>query len=280
MPTETPFNEYKELVQLPLEKSDPTSYGRVKDIFRDFARNAHSDPFRLLIGSLSGEIYKGKEAREHWRKILQHKRDMEIKLGRRVGIAPASLDYFEVIGTEPNRGLPPSGEPQQRKEGGNEDESATRIFSPTYHLEALKKETLRAKRYKHALSAILLDVDDFHKINELFSFKTGDEILSIIVKIIQKTIRAVDIIARYSGDRFLIVLPNTNKREAMELAERLRLNVADRTKRIHGFDSGVTATLSVGQMSGTGGSIDFIKHLETILQDGKRKKRNMVYDLH
>ncbi|HEX7511168.1 MAG TPA: GGDEF domain-containing protein, partial [Chitinivibrionales bacterium] len=230
---------------------------------------------------LTDKTFRGREAREHWRKIIQHKRDMETKLGRRVGISPAAIDYFEIIGSQSKQNIPSLGEALPHKNGGNEDESESKVFSPTYHLEVLKKEMLRAKRYKHALSAILLDVDNFHTINERYSFKTGDDILSIIVKIIQKTTRVVDIIARYSGDRFLVVLPDTNIREAQELAQRLQLNVAERTKRIEGLDfSGVTATLSVGQMPGSGGSVEFIKHLETILQEGKKKKRNMVYALH
>jgi len=280
MPNETSFDGFKEFIQIPLEKTDPNSFDRIKTIFRDPA-TAQADPFRLLIHRLTDKTFRGREAREHWRKIIQHKHDMETKLGRRIGISPAAIDYFEVIGSQSRQNILSLGESLPHKDGGNEDESESKVFSPTYHLEVLKKEMLRAKRYKHALTVILLDVDNFHTINERYSFKTGDDILSIIVKIIQKTTRVVDIIARYSGDRFLIVLPNTNIREAQELAQRLRLNVAERTKRIEGLDfSGVTATLSVGQMPGSGGSVEFIKHLETILQEGKKKKRNMVYALH
>jgi diguanylate cyclase (GGDEF)-like protein len=282
MSNELPFDGYKELIQNSLEKDDPQSYDRIKSILLDFS-GAPSDPFRLLIQRLTNKIYRGRDAREHWRKILLHKRDMEEKLGRRVGIYPSAIDYFELIDNQ-NRRRPPGQSaltgPGETKNPINEEESIARIYAPAYHLEILKKEMLRAKRYKHALSAIMLDVDNFHEINERFSFKTGDEVLSIIVKIIQKTIRAVDIVSRYSGDRFLVVLPNTNKREALELAERLRQNIAERTKRLRGSDSsGVTATLSVGQMPAGAGSIELIKHLEAILEEGKKKKRDSVYDL-
>jgi diguanylate cyclase (GGDEF)-like protein len=144
-------------------------------------------------------------------------------------------------------------------------------------MEKLKEEMMRAKRYKHALSAILLDIDLFHKINENFSFKVGDEILTVIVKIIKKTVRAVDILTRSSGDRFLLILPNTNKREAAELAERLRQNIQDRTKRIKALPSGVTVSLSVGQSSKEGKSPEFMKSLEYTLEEGKKKGRNAVY---
>ena len=274
MESELPFEGFKELVQNPLEKSDPISYERIKRMFLD-STPANTGPFGSLIQRLSTKVFRGREAKEHWRRVIGHKRDMETKLGRRVGVQVACIDYFDALGAASDKRATEAA----AEKAVNMEESVAKVFSPNYHLENLKNEIMRAKRYKHALSAIMLDMDEFNKINERYSFKTGDEILAIIVKIIQKTIRAVDILTRYSGDRFLIVLPNTNKREALELAERLRVNISDTTKRIHGLDSGVTVTLSVGQTTATSTSIEFMKQLENILEDGKKKERNKVYAL-
>jgi diguanylate cyclase (GGDEF)-like protein len=277
MESELPFEGFKELVQNPLEKSDPISYERIKRMFLD-STSAHTDPFGTLIQRLSTKVFWGREAKEHWRRVIGHKRDMETKLGRRVGAQVACIDYFDALGVPSDKRVAGATAIIAAAPGEvNMEESVAKVFSPNYHLENLKNEIMRAKRYKHALSAIMLDMDDFNKINERFSFKTGDEILAIIVKIIQKTIRAVDILTRYSGDRFLIILPNTNKREALELAERLRVNISDRTKRIHGLDSGVTVTLSVGQTTAASSSMEFMKQLENILEEGKKKQRNKVY---
>jgi len=144
-------------------------------------------------------------------------------------------------------------------------------------IEKLKEEMLRSSRYKHALSAILLDVDEFHKINEAHSYQTGDRVLSVIVKIIQKTIRSVDILTRCSGDSFLIILPNTNRREALELAERLRENVEKRTARIEDLPAGITITLSAGQVYTNVSSSDFMRRLENTLVEGKKRERNKIY---
>jgi len=279
MENELPFDGFKELIQYPLEKSDPRSYEQIKSFFLDMTQ-AQSDPFRHLLQRLSNKVYRGREAKEHWRHILSHKRESEAKLGRPMGIHAAAIDYFDALGDgQPFAPLPSPKQADTLQGDINLEESVARAYSPNYHLENLKKEILRVKRYKHSLSAIMLDIDEFKKINELFSFKTGDEILTLIVKIIQKTIRSVDILTRYSGDRFLIILPNTNKRESLELAERLRQNVCERTKRIHGLDSGVTVTLSVGQTTGASNSIEFMKHLENVLIEGKKKQRNKVYAL-
>lgn len=75
----------------------------------------------------------------------------------------------------------------------------------------------------------------------------------------------------------MLILPNTNKREAMELAERLRASINEKTKRIEALPTGVTATLSVGQCSKDESSNDFLKKLESTLIEGKKSKRDFVY---
>jgi|WetSurMetagenome_2_1015567.scaffolds.fasta_scaffold00025_32 diguanylate cyclase (GGDEF)-like protein len=276
--SELPFEGFKRFVQDPLEAADPISFGRVKNILLE-SPTAQSDPFRFLVQRLSGKTFRGREAREHWQKILSHKEDMRAKLGRPVTIGVAAADYFEVIGSAGSPQIDGASFPGDGPSDGgvNREEWINRAYAPEYHLEKLKEEMLRAKRYKHALAALLVDVDNFHKINEDFSFKTGDEILTVIVKIIKKTARAVDIITRYSGDRFLIILPNTNKREACELAERIRVNIKERTGRIKGLTSGVTVTVAAGQASAEGGSAQFMKSLEYTLEEGKAKRRDAVY---
>jgi len=150
-------------------------------------------------------------------------------------------------------------------------------FTDYNYIEKLKEEMLRSRRYKHALSAVLLDVDEFHKVNEAFSYQTGDRILSVIVKIIKKTIRNVDILTRYYGDRFLIILPNTNRREAFELAERLRENVEKRTALIKELPASITITLSAGQSDAEISSSDFMRRLENTLVEGKKRQKNKIY---
>jgi diguanylate cyclase (GGDEF)-like protein len=205
---------------------------------------------------------------------------MQAKLGRRVSILVAATDYFDVTNVPKSTGdsalLTRDNTAPHFTIDANE-EWISRVYAPSYHIEKMKEELLRAKRYKHALSAVLLDIDNFSKVNEEHSLKTGDEILSLVVKIIKKTIRAVDIIARYSGDRFLIILPNTNRREAVELAERLRVHIADRSKLVAGVSEGVTATFAVGQCNQDDRSTEFLKMLEHRLDTGKQKTRNSIH---
>jgi len=276
MQGELPFEGFKILIQEPLEESDPRSFNLIKRFFIDVT-SSQPNPFSLLLQRLSGKNLGNREAVTHWRHILEHKQALEQKLGRTVGIQVAALDYFDVTGASESTARPLDKATTHETE--TREDWIEKIYTPGYHLEKLKEEMHRAKRYKHALSAIMLDVDDFRKINERLSYQVGERILTLIVKIIRKLIRTVDIITRYSGDRFLIILPNTNKREAKELAERLRQNVSQRTKRIEGLQGGITLTLSVGQCSQEDSSAEFMKRLENLLAEGKNTGRNAVYDL-
>lgn len=273
MPIEQPFEGFREHIRDPLIHSDERSFKQVNTLFSDVTKS-QPNPFSTLVQRITGRSMPNREALQFWRRILEHKTELEKKLNRRIGIQPAALDYAEIQFESDDF---PNAAQSASTARPKEDEWLQRIYNPGFHLEKLKEELLRSRRYKHALSAILLDVDEFHKVNENLSYQTGDKILTIIIKIINKTIRNVDILTRYSGDRFLLILPNTNRREALELAERLRVNVNKRTMRIEGLPAGVTLTLSVAQSTPESNSSGFMKQLETALIEGKKKQRNTVH---
>lgn len=277
MTDELPFEGFEELIRAPLEQSDPQSYRRIKRLFVE-SPDSRNAPVSFLLGRLVGRKVGEREATQQWRRILRHKQDMEAKLGRTTGIQVAVVDFFNLLdsggATSPS---PPAAERNTAGSGSPGDKTLHRVYAPDYHMERLKDEMSRSKRYHHALSVVLLDVDQFHTINQTLSFETGDAVLRTIVKIVRATIRSVDILARYSGDRFLIILPDTNRREGAELAERLRARVAERTARINYLRRGVTATLSAGQWSGESNSVEFLRQLERVLRQGKEQQRDAVY---
>jgi diguanylate cyclase (GGDEF)-like protein len=278
MQNEIQFDGFQDLIRAPLEKKDPRSFEAIKEAIAA-AKQISPEPFRFLLQFFMGKKlkYREREARDHWRRMLRHKDTLEMKLGRRVGIHTAIFDYFDAVSPYPLSPVSSLIAPLLPEEDARED-SATQGSPTMNHLEMFKKEVFRAKRYKHSLSAIMLEVDDFQKISQSASFQPAEEVLSLIVKIITKTIRIVDILYRYLDHRFLIILPNTNQREAAELAERIQQNICERTKRIFGT-SGITVTLSVGQTMCDSNSVEFIKRLEMILEEGKKKKCNAVYSM-
>jgi len=280
MKNELPFDGFGEFVRAPLEYSDPLSFKRIKRFFLDL-QGPPVDPFAQLVSRIVGKPFKEHLARHHWMQILANKKDLEGKLGRPVSIQTAAVDYF----SQKENGAPARRYPMQVNAenpvmpgAGMSDEWIHRVYSPGYHMDRMKHEIMRARRYNHALSMILLDIDEFHRINETISYEAGDEILKAIVRIIGATVRAVDTVARCGGDQFLIILPSTNKREALELTERLRTSIGDRTKLIPELPGGVSATFAVGQTGRDDHSQTFFKKLEFTLQNGKKKQRNAVHE--
>ena len=110
---------------------------------------------------------------------------------------------------------------QELREVGNHD-GLTHLFNRRYIEETLSKEFNRARRYAHPLTVILTDIDHFKQVNDTHGHLAGDEVLRIISRRLQNSLRDTDILGRYGGEEFLIVLPNTGTRGGKVLAERLR----------------------------------------------------------
>lgn len=97
----------------------------------------------------------------------------------------------------------------------------TKVFNHRYFQEQLGREIKRAKRYRHPLSLIMLDIDYFKKYNDYYGHPKGDSVLRKIAQVLRSTIRETDIVARYGGEEFAIVLPETGKSEVGEVARKI-----------------------------------------------------------
>ncbi|MCF6209913.1 MAG: diguanylate cyclase [Gammaproteobacteria bacterium] len=110
---------------------------------------------------------------------------------------------------------------QELREVSNHD-GLTQLFNRRYIEETLSKEFKRAQRYSHPLTVILSDIDHFKQVNDTHGHLAGDEVLRIISRRLQSNLRDTDVLGRYGGEEFLIVLPNTGTKGGKVLAERLR----------------------------------------------------------
>ncbi len=111
-------------------------------------------------------------------------------------------------------------------------------------LEEAEKEYSRARREKRPLGLILIDIDDFKKINDTFGHLAGDVILSEVGQRLQGKIRSYDKIGRYGGDEILVILPDCNHFELETIADRLRHSV--QKKPIIFNNQSLTITISAG----------------------------------
>lgn len=101
----------------------------------------------------------------------------------------------------------------------------TQLYNRTYFIRCLEKETLRVNRYLGDLSLMFIDLDDFKKFNDLYGHTVGDLVLKEFSNLIKGNLREADIAARFGGEEFVVMLPNTDREGAYKTAERLQMSI-------------------------------------------------------
>ena len=121
------------------------------------------------------------------------------------------------------------------------------IKNRRYFDQKIVEEVALSLRYKLPLSLILLDIDHFKKINDMYGHMAGDEVLRNIASLICETVRDTDIVARYGGEEIAIITPSCSKQEAELLAQRLRAIIESTTMALVGATQEVIqVTVSMG----------------------------------
>jgi diguanylate cyclase (GGDEF)-like protein/PAS domain S-box-containing protein len=138
-------------------------------------------------------------------------------------------------------------------------------------------EFQRARRYQYPLAAILLDIDRFKKINDTYGHNTGDRVLTGIAAAISRNIREIDLFGRYGGEEFVILLPQTDRDQAFEVAERLRTLVAGLIFETDRGTLSVTISLGIARLTDTIPSLaTLIDRADQAMYAAKQAGRNRV----
>ncbi len=144
--------------------------------------------------------------------------------------------------------------------------------------ERIRQEFDRYRRYGSCLSLIVADFDDLKKFNDTYGHPVGDEVLRTLGDILRETSRESDVLARYGGDEFVILLPQTNSRNAHKMAERIRQRVEKHLFSIH--DLKLRSTISIGVATvpdeGIESPPDLLDRADHALYQAKRSGKNRV----
>ena len=156
----------------------------------------------------------------------------------------------------------------------------TGLFNYRYFRQRLALEIKRAKRYRHSLSIIMLDIDHFKLYNDLHGHPQGNEILKQMAVLIHDNTRETNIVARYGGEEFVVILPETNQEVAVQAAERLCSVTAGAVFPFETQQPAGRLTVSIGVASypSDGQDMDaLIKIVDDFLYQAKRGGRNRVH---
>jgi diguanylate cyclase (GGDEF)-like protein len=158
-------------------------------------------------------------------------------------------------------------------------DSLTGLYNRRGLYEFGRREIERARRFGRPLTAIMFDVDLFKNVNDSFGHDTGDQVLCILAERISRNIREVDILGRYGGDEFVILLSETDMFTAANLGERLRLCVAEIPFVLEN-GSAINLTISLGIAKALIGAQDLtslIHSADKALYGAKQAGRNTVH---
>lgn len=148
------------------------------------------------------------------------------------------------------------------------------------HLEVLlEREIGRASRYNLQMTCMMVDLDDFKKVNDTYGHLFGDEVLRTVAGIVQKNIRETDLPARYGGDEFFVILPHTDLEQARALAQRIFDDIQDYDFKpgndLH-FQQKVSIGLASFEADRIQGREQMIEWVDSALYQAKRAGRNMI----
>lgn len=139
--------------------------------------------------------------------------------------------------------------------------------------KVLKHEYNRAKRFCQPLSLLALDLDNFKSINDKHGHSVGDLTLTHIVDVIRNNIREIDVLGRWGGDEFMIVLPNTQLNEAKCIAEKIRQCIE--TMPVEG-NINVTMSLGVVELGQNEAQEQLLIRADKMLYNSKAAGRNII----
>ena len=152
------------------------------------------------------------------------------------------------------------------------------FFNRRHFLELAQSELKRAVRLKHPFNIVLIDLDYFKTINDTFGHEGGDQAIRIFAAVCRKNFREIDIIARFGGDEFVIILPEVTSEQAVQVMERLRMSLKSQVFEIAGKPLSLTISAGIAALVDVNEPLDSIlKRADEAMYQAKTAGRDRVY---
>jgi len=153
----------------------------------------------------------------------------------------------------------------------------TGLFNRRHFFTMATRELALAARRSSPLAAVMLDIDHFKQVNDVHGHPVGDDVIATVARRLGATVRATDLVGRYGGEEFAIILLDTGAADALALAERLRAAIGDRPVKTEAGDLPVTISVGIACLDAAGDSAgDLLGRADSALYQAKRGGRNRV----
>jgi diguanylate cyclase (GGDEF)-like protein len=168
---------------------------------------------------------------------------------------------------------------QKQLEDLSTTDDLTGVHNFRYFTDRFEDEERRARRYDQPLSLIMVDLDWFKSCNDTFGHQAGNMVLRGIARIIKTVVRDTDVVCRYGGEEFIVILPQTRNSDALEIGERIRTEVDRSDFSAEGLPKTIHVTVSVGVSTypENGGTAErLVDHVDRALYQAKGQGKNRV----
>lgn len=237
--------------------------GQVDEIRAEVNKNSDLGDLSNSISQHLGLIVQAMKTfssaeNERETELTQQLNDMQIKLNEMENLAESAQHAIE----------------EQRKKAMHD--SLTGLPNRESYQQRLKQEVERINRYGGKLSLMVCDVDLFKRINDSYGHLAGDKVLKIIARSLQRALRDTDFIARFGGEEFVILMPETSSTEAKTVAEKLRKKIESSPFNFKKEPVQITVSLGLSEFAQNETADEVFSRADKALYRAKEQGRNKV----
>ena len=269
-------NQLEDIVEFDdrtLSLADIESIANDEKIRKHYENKYKDCLYSTILLSLTHESFQEDESKSLWNEIISHMRQLENILGRSVGLSVASLDYL----TNVKNALSEPKIIEENKStfiaGATTKDELTGLYLREVFDVVLKKEMEEANRKNTSLCLLMIDIDDFKKVNDKYGHLKGDEVLKKVGTAINNSVREMDLAARYGGEELAVLMPRVDIEQAYKASQRIRKAIA----QIQFTDFFVTVSIGLSQTDQRIDTPDKLIHAgDEALYKAKNKGKNKV----
>ncbi len=196
------------------------------------------------------------------------------EMAMRITLSQAELQYKNKMLNSQNDRLQDMNE---RLEKLSVTDGLTALFNHRHFWNLLNTELTRVNLHSGDLALVLLDLDDFKRVNDKFGHAVGDLMLQTVANVLRDTVRDTDIVARYGGEEFAVLLPDTDESGVQQVAEKIRASVEAIRFNVADTDIVLKVTVSIGVSVFRGNRREFFNAADRALYQSKAAGKNCVH---